>query len=496
MWRGTSRGLIAAYLPRLPAPSSSPAERALARKLLVTGAVPPPSEGAADSLLERRFAALAAMGDADSFIALARALPIGEDEPSARARLEAGLLAGDDAIACAGLDGAPRAATGEFWTRARTVCDIVNGRKEQAQLALDLMGEQGAGDSPFAALVRGALGERSPVKSLAGAGPLEAALLRVSKAPVSPEALADASPLALRAIALGSGDIAARLDAAERAEALGTIPADKLAEIYAAVPFKADELGNALTLAGNDSSPRGRALFFKAARQARGVPAAAAEVIESALSSAREQGRFAQTARVYANDIAALEPAPELQWFAEDAARALYAVGIAPQAQSWRAAAARTDGAGGTGLWPLATIAALPASAVAGPGAAAPVGAFDATGFIRWVATVPEPERLPKAAIVLTLLDAMGAGVPPETWAPYLDATNARLSPLVGPLSRAADGRRVGETVLLGLAALGSGDPSRWSPDTIGAVAAALNRVALGSDAAALVLDFAVASGL
>ncbi|HTI88487.1 MAG TPA: hypothetical protein VL966_17940 [Alphaproteobacteria bacterium] len=499
MWRGTSRGLIVAYLPRLPFPSASPAERSLARKLLLTGAVPPPAEGSSESLLARRFAALAAMGDADSFIALAHALPNANDPVSARAQVEASFLAGDDATACAGVEGAPKSSTGDFWTQARAVCDIVAGRKEQAQLTLDLLNEQGT-ESPFVALLRAVLGDRTPIGSLAGAGPVEAALLRLSKAQVSADALADASPLALRAIALDQGDITARLGAAERAEAMGAISTDKLKEIYAVVPFKSDELGNAMSLAANDSSPRGRALFYRAEQQARGVPAAAAEVIAAALSSAREQGRFSQAARIYGADIATIDPGPELQWFAADAARALYSTGAVARAEIWRAQMARTDGAGGAMLWPLATIASTPVPAkVAGPGVAvqAPLRSFDTVGFNRWVATLPESERQSKGAVVLTLLDAMGAGVPPETWAPYLDAANAtRVSPLLGPLSRAADGGRSGETVLLALVALGSGDPARWSPDTVGAVGAALNRVNLGGDAAALVLDSAVASGL
>ncbi|MGE5537651.1 MAG: hypothetical protein ACM30I_03465 [Gemmatimonas sp.] len=505
MWRGTSRALVSAYLPRLPAPSTSPAQRALARKLLLTSAVPPPAaDGAApESLLSARLAALAALGDADDFIALARAVPSASDEPSIRAQIEAALLAGDDATACATLSGATRvAAKGEFWNRATVLCDVVGGRTAQAQLALDLMGEQGVpADSPYVVLLRDALGERKPVTSLAGVGPLEVALLRLAKAPLTPEALADASPLALRAIAVGGGDITARLDAAERAEAFGAIPTAKLAEIYAAVPFKADEMGNALTLAGNDSSPRGRALFYKAEQQARGVPAAAAEAIEAALASAREQGRFAQAARVYAADIAGIEPAPELQWFAQDAARALYAAGSVAQAEAWRTQAARAgDASGDTPLWPLAAIAAVPKTGVVTAAGAVPPAAprpFDVAGFNRWVASLPQPERLPKGAQVLTLLDAMGARVPPEVWAPYLDAaTAARSSPLLGPMTRAADGGRVGEVVLLALTALGSGDPALWSAETVGSVGAALNRVNLGGDAAALVLDSAVASGL
>ena len=363
LWRGTSRAMVSAYLPRLPLPASSPAVRGLAGKLLLTsGAMPSPVPGAApESLLALRLDRLKAMGDVADFVALARAIPNTNDESLVRARVEAAFLVGDDGVACADVSAPNRPASfaGEFWTHAATLCDLISGRTAQAQLALDVIGERGGpADAPFTVLLRAALGDRTPVANLANVGAVEAALVRVSKAEVAPAALANASALALRAVALGGGALPIRLDAAERAETLGAISTTKLTEVYAAVSFKPDELANALTQAGNDLSPRGRALFFKANQQARAVPAASAEVLKAALDSAREQGRFAQTARVYAADIAGIDPAPELLWFAESAARVLYAVGSGARAQEWRALAARgSDSAAvDTALWPLATI--------------------------------------------------------------------------------------------------------------------------------------------
>lgn len=511
LWHGASRGLIAAYLPRLPVPATSPTVRGLARSLLLTSAVPPPppAGGATENLLALRLARLAAMGDADDFVALARAIPTDSDEISLRARVEAGFLAGDAAAACGDVINRNASLRGEFWTRAALACDVIGGRTAQAQLALDLRAEQdggtpgGSAGSSFGPLLRAALGDRKPIMTLAGVGPLETALLRLSKAEVDPSALAEASPLALRAVASGTGDLSIRLDAAERAEAIGAIPTAKLAEIYGAVPFKKDELANALTLAGNDLSPRGRALFYKAEQQAKGIAAASAEVLKAALDSAREQGRFAQAARVYASDVAAIDPAPELLWFAESAARVSYAVGATPRAEQWRALAARgPEGiAVDASLWPL--------SAIAGMTTAAPVTTvdsrgivpwdfrrFDSAGFQRWLAATPEAGRAQKGALALALLDSLGAGVPPESWAPFLEAAPARSSPLLAPLARAADGGRVGEAVLLTLIALGSGDADKWTPETTSAAASALMRVNLGADARALALEAAIAADL
>ena len=166
------------------------------------------------------------------------------DEASLRARVEADFLTGDEGSACAEVSAPDRLASfrGEFWNRATTVCDAVGGRTAQAQLALDLMGEQGVpADSPFAVLLRSALGDRATLTNLSGVGAVELPLLRLSKAEVAATALPSASVLALRTIALGKGALPIRLEAAERAEALGGISTANLAEIYASVPFKNDE---------------------------------------------------------------------------------------------------------------------------------------------------------------------------------------------------------------------------------------------------------------
>ena len=509
LWRGTSRAMVTAYLPRLPLPSSSPAVRGLADKLLLTsGAMPPAAPGAvSESLLSLRLDRLKAMGDVDNFVALARAITNTNDEVSARARVEAAFLSGDDGTACAEVSAPNRPASfsGEFWTHAATVCDLITGRTGQVQLALDVIGEQGGpADAPFTVLLRSALGDRTPVANLAGVGPIEAALLRVSKAEVTPAALANASALALRTVALGGGALPVRLEAAEKAEALGAISPAKLGEVYAAVQFKPDELANALTQAGNDLSPRGRALFFKANQQAQAVPAASAEILKAALDSAREQGRFAQAARVYAANIAAIDPAPELLWFTDNAAHALYAVGSIARAEEWRALAARgSDSAAvDTGLWPLAAIASMPTGSTVATADRTVLMArvhatFDPAGFDRWLASLPEADRPLKGATALILLDALGASVPAESWAPFLDAAgSARSSPLLAPLARAADAGRIGETVLLSLAVLGSGDADKWAPETTSAALSALLRVNLNADAQALALEAATAAGL
>jgi hypothetical protein len=510
LWRGTTRGLISAYLRRLPVPSGSLIVHDLADKLLLTSAAPPPVTSGAtpESLIDLRLNALLAMGDVEGYVALALALPAGNDDVSTRARVQADFLAGDDGAACTEVSAPDRVASlkGEFWNRAMTICDVIAGRTAAVQLALDVQSEQNPNDdSTYVALLRAATAGRGSVANLSDVGPLEATLLRLSKADVAPAALREASALALRTIALNDNASPVRLEAAERAEALGAIPSDKLAEIYAAVAFKKDELANALTVAASDSSARGRALLYQA-EEGQQVPAAKAEVIKAAFAAGKNAAS-AQAERLYAKQIAAMDPAPELTWFAVDAARALYAVGNVARAEDWRMLVARDPNGAMplAGLWLLSTIANAPvgsqmAMADASGGAVSNpmlLKPLDTVGFASWLGTFEEADRPDRGAGALTLLDSLGVSIPPEAWAPYLDAAAAagHPSPLLSSLSRAAEGDRSGETVLLGLASLGSGNAQKWSLDTVAAFESALARIHLGSDARALATEAALAAG-
>lgn len=510
MWQGASRASIVTYLPRTPAPIVSPTLRHLARQLLLTRAATPPAPpGApAQSLLGLRLDRLKALGDADDVVALAGAIPNPTDETSVRARIEAALLAGDDERACAAPEGGS-SFKGEFWTHAAAACDLIRGRTAQAQLALDLLGEQSAADSGFADLLRAALGERKqPIGDLAGVGPVGVALLRHAKAGVAPGALASASPLALRTVALSGAPLAVRLEAAERAESIGAISTGKLAELYMSVPFKPGELANALSATSGETSSRNRALFYRS-EETQKVAAARAEAIKAAAKVAvgGEPWRTVQMARLYSKVVSAIDPVPELVWFSGDAARILYATGDYARAEQWRTLALRDpDASNRAALWPLAAIASAP---VAGAVVVADVAGgavpqapqakpFDAAGFNAWLATIDAPERPVKGAVVLTLLDSLGVSIPPAVWAPFLEApsTVGRTSPLLGSMARAAEHGEVGETVLLALVSLGSGDPGKWPLETVAAVDAALERIKLGADAQALAMDAAMGAGL
>jgi hypothetical protein len=206
------------------------------------------------------------------------------------------------------------------------------------------------------------------------------------------------------------------------------------------------------------------------------------------------------TARVMRDICSAIDPAPSLAWAASEIGRALLAAGDVPSARRWfdmmsqtasdevpDAAIAILD------LWPLIQL-------------------MDANGSLGWNSDALqswwEGERgrsgdsaYERAAIVLTLMDAIGYDVPESLWQELMGSslTVTAYLPSVQlwrALETASEKHRVGETVLLSLLSLGEVGPRGANPTTLHAVISALKEVGLDADARKLALESALAKGL
>ncbi|MDH3240189.1 MAG: hypothetical protein OEO83_05935 [Alphaproteobacteria bacterium] len=133
-----------------------------------------------------------------------------------------------------------------------------------------------------------------------------------------------------------------------------------------------------------------------------------------------------------------------------------------------------------------------------------PPSPFEDIMFDRWRKTqagLAGPEAAQKrAALLLSLLDGLGAAVPQEAWIESSGAVRemAALPPpgLIAALEQAAAQNRVGETVLLALAVLGGDGPEKLHPSVAGTVVRALAAAGFGSEARALALEVAFGAGL
>ncbi|WP_293903776.1 hypothetical protein [Phenylobacterium sp.] len=139
LWRGTPIELARTVLPVLAARPLSPAAAALARRVLATGAPGPEGSGADPALVGMRANALIALGDLTAAGAiLERQAGLDRAPELARPVAERALLSGDNAKACATAEDLSVGRAEVYWLRLRAFCEAEAGKKDQAQLTLDL----------------------------------------------------------------------------------------------------------------------------------------------------------------------------------------------------------------------------------------------------------------------------------------------------------------------------------------------------------------------
>lgn len=503
MWDGTDRALVERLLPRLPVGTSSRTMQRLMKRLLLSTARVPAGPATRPSLLGLRAERLAAAGAVEAVVQLLSAAPAHlDDGVLARADVASRLLIGDNAGACKRAQVMVRQDDDPYWLKGLAFCKALNGEHAAAALGADLLRELGADDDPaFLTLIEALAGDEEAVlDSLFAPTALHLAMLSAARRPIPANAVDGAEPGILSAIATApNADLELRLIAAERAEAAGALKAEKLGQIYASVAFSPEEMGNALALAESErSGPEGRALLYQVAA-IEPQPAARAAVLQKAWLLARENDGFGTAARVSVDQTLAIEPSPKLAWFAADAGRALLAAGRIEAARRWLDLAMEQDpaaspeaGIAAITLWPLLVIAE-----------AEDPPPWSQEIFARWVThqqELPGTMRRRRLSLMFSLLE--GIGYEPERghWQELLEgrlmvSTHMPTPALWRALEKAGMGRRLGETVLLALLAVGEAGPGRADPITLRAVLAALGQVGLESEARALALEAAIEGG-
>ncbi len=502
LWAGVSMATVQAALPLLPAAPTARAERDLERRLLLSVAQAPsgPSGGGAP-LLALRAEKLWSMGAVDDLDAFLKGVSLQAYTPPLRhLASDAALLAGDTATACAQASALRGQGDDTYAAMVSVYCQFVGGKASEASLTEDVLREQKVKDPAFF-IAADALGGIAPGRLTAfdTLTPLDLALARAAKLPLPEAAAGTPSPAVLAALAKTAGATPdARLIAAEKAEMAGALDIATLRQIYDATPFTSQEL--ALPL-GPDKGPRGRALSYHTAIQPGLSPAAKIQVIGKALAAAGDASPlYVMTARVYADVLAGLQPAPELTGFAYTAARALLAAGRADAAKPWLTAL-RAQGnvpqamQAVAGLWPLLRMA------VAEDGQPLPAAALDAWRLARADQADAVSQR--RAAVAYSLLAALGETVPSQAWLPLLNAPAATAATATLPhpallqeLRSSAAARQVGGTVLFALASPGDTGLDQADPSLLYQVVAALRQAGLDKDARALAVDAAIANGV
>jgi hypothetical protein len=495
LWAGSDGEFILALLSGLPVASENPPLRALARRLLMTGA---PIQGLAEpgSVLGARAERLLAMGDLEGASALLDRVPAtNNDSQIARLVVQAALLRGDQETACSRAADIAPTSEAAFWAKVTIYCRLADGDQEGARLALDLLRDQGqTDDAAFFALVDSiAAGEPATVP-LGPGGPsaLHVALYRLADLPLPDTALASASPellaVAAREPSLVAGD---PLAVAERAFLVGALSADGLAERYREVtPEQGEDVQHQIATAWG---PRTRALAYNALPEL-GAPERG-QLLDALWRAAQGSERFL-IAELFATPFAELPVERGRLRLAPSAARALLATERPIPAARWFSLLSAE--AAGDQQVRDDLVSLTPLFALAGFGGSVAVPDFDSEAMTAWLAGTPDAQT--KAAPLLALLEGIGVPVPEMAWHqlmawPSPGPTPAPPAPLWRTLDRAAAERRLGETVLLALHMLG-GRPEAAHPEAVVAGLRGLRAVGLNQEARAIAIATALQMGL
>jgi hypothetical protein len=485
LWQGTSRAILRALLGQL-GPTESPALRALARRLLLSGAAIPRGEDPADgpSLVVLRAEALARLGalsGAETVLDHVPAAKLGG--PGQRLRIELAFAANSLADACQRVAAGLAQQENVWWDQANIACELLSGAREKAALSRDILRDRDPdADRLFDTLIGAANGARGgKLDRRLMLTPLGATLWALSKRPVPAEVTATMDAPTAAAFAGSSEPASNRLAPAERAAALGAWPPQRLAELYskAALEDPAPAASPADERPGE--TPLGRAQLFATAQQ-NGDAARRVEALLQFLRAAQSHNFYFIAARLAAPIILAIGPSDATKGAAPSFTRALIAAEHARDATAWLGLldAPAAD--------PLVTVA----HAIDGvrPDEAA-VGESLATLALH----AKDSRRA--IGLYLALLSDFGAPLPISELTSEMGPARSALVPspaLWLDLSLATTAHRRGEAVLASLIMAQDGVGLTTEPFLLQQVLAALRTAGFDPEARALARDAAVAA--
>lgn len=347
LWDGAEPQTIDYLLERLPAQPAAPSlGEAMRRVLLSSGGAP---QGAGPSLGGKKLLALARAGFIEEARTVASLSSAERNDPwTGQALAVADMLEGDAATACRRGASLSSGRGEPFWVKLRVLCYAQAGELDAADLTLNILREQGLLASDEDAFLFAAARSVAPDAPLAPRTALQYAIARTIEAPVAPGLLARADGGVLAAIAADDAfDDATRIDALQRAVAMGVADGAGLSGLLRGVEFDLADIGNAAALAGErPGNPLTDALLYQSVQEMNAPEFIRdkAQRIALALRLADSFHRAYALSLLYADDIAALEGVVVAPSEARRFAAARMAAGDSVGAAQWLSAA--LDGAG------------------------------------------------------------------------------------------------------------------------------------------------------
>ncbi|MHA7873002.1 MAG: hypothetical protein ACX939_11685, partial [Hyphococcus sp.] len=310
LWRGSDGQTLEYLLTRLPSRPAAPSLGAALKVILLSSG--PGPQGAAPSLGGKKLLALARAGYIDEARTVSSLSTAGRGDPwTGQAEAVADLLDEDIAGACRRSANLSSGRDELFWVRLRVLCYIEAGETDAADLTFGILRDQGALNEADTAFLTAAMTGASPKSPPAPQNALHYAIARKLDLPLSPGLLAGADGGVLVAAAANASlDAATRIDAAERAIAMGVLDTAVLSALFQSATFDVSEISNvSVRIAERGDDPLTDALLYQsiAGMSAPEFIRDKAQRIAQALSIADSFYRAYALSLLYADEIAALE---------------------------------------------------------------------------------------------------------------------------------------------------------------------------------------------
>ncbi len=494
LWRGLTADAIEKLVSQIEIPPRSPALHGLWKRLITADVTPPSGASSDGKFTALRLEALYRSGLAKDATAELAKQPANADPLTALLSARNELASGNSDKACEIIQKAtsaksdmPKRLKGQAVLMSG-YCAAVSNDPASAGLAAELAREEGQEASPgLDALDAISINAKPKI-----AAPIQLTLLdyrlvqRVSPLPHK-DVLEKGEPALFVALA---NDAATPIDlglpAAEEAAKFNALPPDMLAAIYRA--NATTETADTLLAGGQLQGAFRRAALFKTAETEQ-TPMKKTRLIRAFLDDAKRHGMLFQALQMAAAPIAALNPQPEISWFAETGAEIGLAAGQYDLARKW-VQTANVQGRPGGSLDHWLALADIADPNLADRGRSLPaLESLAQSGRIK-------PDDLHRLA---TVLDALSYNVPIPLWdaASRTPQPNGGHLPETGVLSElqdAAKKKEFGRTVLLAMKSLGKNGAEGAHMIALGDSIRALKRAGLEPDARRLGLEALLAA--
>ncbi len=430
----------------------SPVEQTLMRRLVLSAASAPESDKS-DELLAERARLMFQIGEASAAAQLLPSLkvaPTGLNTDEVAVDLQ--LAIGETEAACLSRAGEGREE--DFWVKLRAVCFTLEGRFEEAELAMELAASQGVTDGWLSNAIFAASGGLNNKPAARFDNGLSLAIS--AKAGLEPSISTIANSRLDLAAAIARQDTfspAMRVQAAGVAAEAGLLPAQEHRALYKALiesegfsPRTPLEVALHTTMKdGNDNSAKARTLRA-ALGTARGNPA-----------------RFGAVSRLLLEDLEALRPSDTTARMATDFITASLAAGAPDEALRWAENAPGSDGVMFEPSW-LVGIMVLAGADMPEDTASKTVAAL--------METAKTTKQKQAAARLFVLWDAAGIDLPAKARgfladrpAPNKSASDKTASPYLLASIEAAARAQAGAELVFQALALTNGDAYSLTPN-------------------------------